>query len=240
MNRKSIRVAALGVTAAVAMSAAAPAVAATPSYQMQKGAYGKRYCEMAAAFIDGSGLKVDIYNTFAQNTCPASDWAVATTSSAMATAKTALGAAQIVTNGPRWWAFNEIGGVLGSTVVKFGNLGMNKAAVLNVPTFAPPAAFTEVTVQRTSTWVYNKGTYLRVLKSPTGKKYVMQAWTTQVSSKVTASSVNNLAKGKHPLIKLPTGWSYSAYKAKSKVTLVAPGTMTIVQDNLKNTYSVLP
>ena len=135
--------------------------------------------------------------------------------------------------------FDEIGGVLAPAVVNFATLGMNKAAVLNFPTLAPPAAFTEVTVQRTSTWVYNKGTYLRVLTSPAGKKYVMQAYTTQVSTKVKASNLNTLATGKKPLVTLPAGWKYSAYKAKSKLTILAPGTMTIVQDNLKNTYSLM-
>ena len=239
MNRMSIRVAAVAAVAALSLSAVSVASASTPSYPMQKHAYGKRYCEMAAAFIAGSGLKVDIYNTFAQSDCPASGWAAATTPAALSAAMSALGAAQIVTNGPRWWVFDEIGGVLDSAVVNFATLGMNKAAVLNFPTFAPPAAFTEITVQRTSTWVYNKGTYLRVLTSPAGKKYVMQAYTTQVSTKVKASNLNTLASGTKPLVTLPTGWKYSAYKAKSKLTILAPGTMTIVQDNLKNTYSLI-
>lgn len=188
MNRNSIRVAAIGATAAIAMSAAAPAGATTPSYPIQNHVYGKRYCEMAAVYLAGSGLTVDIYNTFAQNSCPSSGWTAATKPAALAAAKTALGAVQIVTNGPRWWAFDEIGGVLGSTVVNFANLGMNKAAVLNFPTVSPPAPFTEITVQRTSTWIYHRNTYLRVLTSPAGTRYLMQAWTTQVDTHVTSSS----------------------------------------------------
>jgi hypothetical protein len=240
MNRTSIRFLAVAATAALSLSAVSVASAAAPSYKMEKKAYGKRYCEMAAAFINGSGLKVVIYNTFAKNDCPTASWNSAIAPAAVSAAKTALGAVQVITNGPRWWVFDEIGGVLDPKVVKFGNLATNKAAVLNFPTMAIPTSFTEWTVSRTSTWVYNKGTYLRVITSPAGKKYVMQAYTTQVSTKVKASNLNTLASGKNPLITLPAGWKYSAYKAKSKLTLVAPGTMTIVQDNLKNTYSLMP
>ena len=239
MTKTSIRAAAVTAIAAVAV-AAAPASAATTPYPMTKKAYGKRYCEMAVAFLNGSGgLKVDVYNTFAQNTCPASAWTAATAPAAMDAAKASLGALAIVTNGPRWWAFDEIGGVLAPEVVSFGGLAMNRAAILNFSGMTPPPAFTSFTVQRTSTWVYNKGTYMRVLTAPDGKKYAMQAWTTQVSTKVTASTVNTLASGKKPLITLPAGWKYRAYKATKRTVIVAPGTMTILQDNLKNTYSLI-
>jgi len=238
MKNKSIKLAAAVALAAFAVQVA-PAAAASP-YPMTDKTYGKRYCEMAVAFLEGSGLSVEIYNTFAQNNCPASSWAAAITPSALNAAKTSLGAAQVVTNGPRWWAFDSIGGVLGQTVVSFGGLKMNRAAVLKFPGLTQPSAFTPFTVQRTSTWIWNKGTYLRVLTAPNGKRYAMQAWTTQVDSRVTASRLNTLASGSKPLIKLPAGWKYKATKATKKTTIVAPGTMTILQDNLKNTYSRLP
>ena len=236
MTGKSIRAAALAATAAVVMSAAAPAVAATSPYPMQTKTYGKRYCEMAAVFLDG---KVDVYNTWAHGYCPDADWASATSNAAMDKAKADLGALAIVPNGPRWWAFDSIGGVLGTQDVSFGSLVTNRAAILNFPTLSRPPAYTPFTVQRTSTWVYNKGTYLRVLTSPTGKKYAMQSWTTQISTKVKASTVNTLNKGKHPLITLPLGWSFNAYKAPAKLTIVAPGTMTILQDSVNNVYSLI-
>ena len=154
-------------------------------------------------------------------------------------AKSDLGAVAVITNGPRWWAFDSIGGILGKQDVSFGSLVTNLAAVLNFAGLSQPPAYTPFTVQRTSTWVYNKGTYLRVLTSPTGKKYAMQSWTTQVSTKVKSSTVNTLNKGAHPLITLPAGWSFKAYKAPAKLTVVAPGTMQIVQDSVKNVYSLI-
>ncbi|CAB4865213.1 MAG: hypothetical protein F2799_02075 [Actinobacteria bacterium] len=240
MTRRSISIVVAATTVAVAMCAVAPAGATTPPYTMQKHVYGKRYCEMAAVFLEGQGLKVDIYNSFNQSTCPTSLWNSAITGSAMNAAKTALGAIAIATNGPRWWSFDEIGGVMAPQVVKFGNLGLQHAAVLHFAGLAQPPAFTEFQVIRTSTWVWNKGTYVRVLTSPAGRKFIMQSWTTQVSTKVTASKVNTLATGAHPLLTLPAGWKYKAYKATKKVTVVAPGTMQLVQDNLKNVYSRLP
>jgi hypothetical protein len=241
MIRKQTTLAAAVAIAALAVQAA-PAAAATTSsapYPMRSHTYGKKYCEMGAVFLEGSGVSVDIYNTFAQNSCPTNDWNAATTLAAMNSAKTALGAVQVVTNGPRWWAFDSIGGILGPTVVSFGPLKTNKAAVLKFSTPARPAAYTPFTVQRTSTWVWNKNTYLRVLTAPDGKRYAMQSWTTQISSKVTPSRLNTLASGSKPVITLPPGWSYRAYKAPAKTTIVAPGTMTILQDNVNNVYSLL-
>jgi hypothetical protein len=134
--------------------------------------------------------------------------------------------------------FNRIGGVLSSDVKSFGDITMRQAAVLDLN--AAPTPFVELTVQRTSTWIYDKGTYLRELISPSGKKYGMQAFTSLVSAKVTEKSLNTLASGKKPLLVLPTGWKYKAVKLTKQLTIVAPGTMTVVQDNLKNTYSLLP
>lgn len=224
-------------TAAVAALAALPAGAS--AYTLQSGTYGKRYCEMAVAKLTGVGLaiKVDVYNTFGLNDCPASEWAAATTTSALDASRIAMGADGIQINGPRWWAFDKIGGELGAEVVNFGTVGMRKAAILEFPTPSPPPFFTPFTVKRTSTWVFNKGTWLRTLTAPNGRKYVMQAWTTQVSTNVKSSTLNSLASGSNPLLKLPTGWKYKATKATKTLTIVAPGTMTIVQDNLKNVYS---
>ena len=65
----------------------------------------------------------------------------------------------------------------------------------------------------------------------------MQSWTTQASKKVGPATINKLTSGKRPLVKLTTGWKFRAYKARSTLTIVAPGTMTILQDNVKNVYS---
>ncbi len=239
MKSKPIKVATAVALAAFAVQVA-PAAATSPvRYPMTDKTYGKRYCEMAVVFPEGSGVRADVYNTFAQSTCPAAGWAAAITPSALSAAKTSLDALEVITNGPRWWAFDSIGGVLGETVVSFGGLKMNKAAVLNFTGFSAPPAYTPFTVQRTSTWVWNKGTYMRVLKGPDGKKYAMQSWTTQVSSKVTESKLNSMAKGSKPIITLAKGWTFSAYKAPKRTTIVAPGTMTIVQDSVKNVYSLI-
>ena len=226
-------------TAATSLAAAVPSIAASPAYPIESGAYGKRYCEMAVAKLTGVGVavKVDIFNTFGLNSCPSAAWAAATTVPALEASRIAMGADGIQINGPRWWAFNRIGGVLGSEVVNFGSIGMRKAAILELPTPALPPFFTPFTVKRTSTWIYDKGTWIRTLTAPNGRRYAMQAWTTQISPKVSSSTLNGLASGRSPLLKLPKGWKYSATKATRTITVVAPGTMTIVQDNLKNVYS---
>ena len=100
-----------------------------------------------------------------------------------------------------------------------------------------PAPFTEFPVKRTSTWIYHKGSYVRELTSPTNHHYVLQSWTTMISSKVVASKLNTLASGSKPLLTLPKGWKFKARKLTKQLVIIAPGTMTLVQDNLKGVYS---
>lgn len=238
-NSRKVALAATAV-GAFALVVAMPAAAATPSYTIQKGAYGKRYCELMLVKIQPSAplLHVQVWNTFGLNDCPAAAWQASTTTSALNGFATENAMDTISVNGPRWWVFDRIGGVLSTNTKTFGTIAMRQAAILDLN--AAPTPFVEVTVQRTSTWVYDKGTYLRQLISPSGKKYGMQAFTTMVNSKVTEKSLNTLATGKKPLLVLPTGWKYKAVKLTKSLSIVAPGTMTVVQDNLKNTYSLLP
>jgi len=222
--------------AATAMIAAVPASAATPSYSIQKGAYGKRYCELMLVKLQSNPLlHIQVWNTFGLNSCPDAAWKATTTSAAVKALATANSMDQVSVNGPRWWVFNQIGGVLTTEVKTFGTITMRQAAVLDLG--GPPVPFVELTVQRTSTWIYDKGTYVRVLTAPNGRKYAMQAFTNMVSSKVTEKSLNTLASGSKPLLKLPAGWSYKATKLTKQLKVLAEGTMTVVQDNLKNTYS---
>ena len=116
---------------------------------------------------------------------------------------------------------------------------MRKAATLDFTTLSLPPFFTPFTVHRTSTWVWNKGTYMRILTAPDGRRFAMQAWTTQVNTGLTAKNLNSINSGKKPLLHLPSGWKWKEVKASKRTTVVAPGTMTIVQDNLKNVYSLL-
>ena len=241
MNRTTKKFTSVATVAAVVgLIAAMPASATTPSYTIQKGAYGKRYCELMLVKIQPTAplLHVQVWNTFGLNDCPTEAWNAATTTAALTGFATANAMDQVTVNGPRWWVFNRIGGVLSSNTKTFGTVTMRQAAILDLN--GAPTPFAEVTVQRTSTWIYDKGTYLRELISPSGKKYGMQAFTSMVNSKVTEKSLNTLASGKKPLLVLPTGWKYKAIKLTKQLTIVAPGTMTVVQDNLKNTYSLLP
>ena len=233
MSKLSLATAAI---AATAMIAAIPASAAAPPYTIQKGAYGKRYCELMLVKLQSNPLlHIQVWNTFGLNSCPDAAWKATTTSAAVKALATANLMDQVSVNGPRWWVFNQIGGVLTTEVKTFGTITMRQAAVLDLG--GAPTPFVELTVQRTSTWIYDKGTYVRVLTAPNGRKYAMQAFTTMVNSKVTEKALNTLASGSKPLLKLPAGWSYKATKLSKQLKIVANGTMTVVQDNLKSTYS---
>lgn len=237
MNRTAKNFASVATLAAViGLIAAIPASAATPSYPLQKGYYGKRYCELMLVKLQSNPLlHVEVWNSYGLNDCPTNAWGTSVTTAGLQSIATANGMDSVAINGPRWWTFDQAGAIIGTNIKTLGSVQMRQFAVLDLA--APPVNWTGTTVQRTTTFIWNKGTYSRVLTAPDGHKYLMQSYTTMVSSKVTEKSLNTLASGSKPLMKLPAGWSYKATKLTKQFKLVAGGTMTVLQDNLKNSYS---
>jgi hypothetical protein len=132
---------------------------------------------------------------------------------------------------------DQIGGDIAATSEDMGGgLMMRQVATSELTTTTPPAAYTELIINRTTTWSYNKGRYLRVLVSPSGRQYVMQAYTTMIDPSLTEAKLNNLASARGTTLRLPKRWKYKAYRNTRKLDLTIPEHATVIQDNLKNTY----
>jgi len=227
------------VTALVGALSIAPAASATAPYPMTTGYYGKRYCEFLLVKLQATSplLHIQVWNTYPLNTCPTVAWDASTTSAALKSMVSSRGMDAVSVNGPRWWAMNRAGATINPEVTTLGSVTMRHFADVDID--APPALWAAATVKRTSTFIYDKGTYIHQLTSPTGHKYVMQSWTTMISPKVTEKTLKTLASGKSPLLKLPRGWKYSTLKLTKQLSIVAAGTMSVLQDNLKNSYSMI-
>ena len=206
--------------------------ASASAYQMLP-AYNQRYCEILFADSQGAGLHLTVFNTFGLNSCPTNLWKNVDLPK-LAHDHSHLTA---VANGPRWWILDRLGGDIdGTTMDMGGGLMMRQVATLDLPSLSPPAAYTEVQINRTTTWSYNKSRYLRRLLSPTGHHYLMQAYTTMIDPRLNEAKLNTLASARGTKLRLPRGWKYQVFRSTRKLDLVIPDHATVLQDNLKNTY----
>lgn len=214
----------------IAATTAIALVPATASSATLGGLYNQRYCEIfLVGMPDPPGFRVDVYNTVGLNRCPARQWK----SLDFEQIKTETGSIAAAPNGPRRWLIDKITGGEAGEPLAIGGLEMRLVATLTVPSLQPEP-YTEMKIDRTTTWVYNKGRKLNFLISPKGRKYALQAYTTTIDSSLRARKLRRL--GKNPLMALPKGWKYKTIKLKRKLRLKAPGVATILRDPLDGTY----
>lgn len=194
------------------------------------GLYNARYCEIfTVSMPEPPNFKVDVFNTVGLNACPAAKWDAVDFNQV----KQDAGAIAAVPNGPRRWLIDEIAGGKAGEPEMIGGLEMRHVAVLTVPSLSP-SPYTEMKIARTTTWVYNKGRNLNFLVSPEGKRYALQAYTTNIDKSLRARNLPSLAT--NDAMALPEGWSFRTVKLKKQLRLKAPGMATIMRDPLGGTY----
>ena len=76
---------------------------------------------------------------------------------------------------------------------------------------------------------------MRIVTSPEGRKYVMQAYSRAPGSTVTERDLNTLDQ--NPGMMLPEGWTFKTKKVNRKnLDLKAAGSAIIVRDGLGSVY----
>jgi hypothetical protein len=223
-----VRRLALGVTL---LALAAPAAAASGPRKALD-VFGKRYCELLAVHPNpGGGDVADVYNTFGLNTCPQATWrAIDTTAVARQ-----LGALAVVRNGPRFWLMNTIEkfDAAHRGVTNLGALRMAKVAELNLPTLST-APFTTHSVDRATTFIWNKGATVYELRGPGGSTWVMQSYSRQIDPHLHLADLQDL----NARLQLPAGWRYRTRRlAKALKVVTVKSDAQVIQDNLDDTYS---
>jgi hypothetical protein len=171
------------------------------------------FCE----FYVGSGpinanTPLEGYNSTGTSTgCPAS------TFSTLEPKKLAsdIGASIVLLNPPRpnaqkWWVVDKLhafaagetfdfSGIKAIWVVKMTVGDLEAAAKSSKTPYQP------LTNRQLSTWTFNKGNQVYLLRAPEGKVYVMQAYTNVEDPSLTYEQLPQLAS---KLQKLPAGWKY--------------------------------
>jgi len=205
-------------------------------YKLIKGTYNARYCEIFLVDLASGGFDADIYNTIGINSCPQETWLSIVsddgTDPTLASIAAEEGFDAAVANGPRHWVLDAIGGRNVGPTVTLGGLEMRKVASATFP--GQPQPFTELTIRRSTQWIFNKGRRVRELIAPNGRRYVMQAYAGSEIKTESELDPTNLSLGEDSGI--PEGWRYRTFKTKKRWVLTAPKKAIIVRDGLKSVY----
>jgi hypothetical protein len=187
---------------------------------------------VARAQGDGT-LVADVYNSLALGDCPQDLW-------------DALDVAQIESdfpnatlvalNGPRFFLMQEIYGsdVTPRGVHDFGGIRMVLVATVELDP-GRGTAYTDTSVQRTTTFRFKSGVRVYELLSPGGAQYVMQSFSRIEDPDLAFEELDTLGERLAP----PDGWTYRTRVLDADFDVTATGVATIVTDELKNTYQLV-
>ena len=195
-----------------------------------------RYCEVLLVSLSGTEPIASVYNTYPLNDCPEDTWA---TLDPQALA-TQFGANVAMLNGPRHWMINRVEKVGGSTNEKadFGGIEMYKQATVPIGSLVDQARpYSPYPVSRSTIFTYNTGTEIFELTSPDGSVFVMQSFSQQKDPTLTLASLPSLADK----LELPAGWKFGSRMLAEDLNIVTvKNPAQVLQDNLGNSYSMIP
>ena len=215
----------IAVLAAAAFVVAPSAASARTATHL----FNTRYCEVFELKTLPPGAQVVVWNTIGFSNCPAAQWSKFDTTSI---AKL-RGDAAVILNGPRYWLLDSASGKTGGSTVIDG-LRFRRVATIPIPTANDlvRTPYTERTIDRRNTWIWNAGRTVYELVSPSGGRYVMQSYSQIKDKSLKLADLRTLGRR----LSLPQGWTYRKRKLRHDLRLAAHGTATILQDDLENTY----
>jgi hypothetical protein len=227
---------ALGIAASAVTASAS---VAGPRQATTTGMYGHRYCEYLVVKGTLPNLTARVWNTYGLSDCPERLWRKSDTG-AMAKQLHAL---TVVLNGPRYWLMNSTRITLPAgfgQIQKFSSgLRARLVATLDVPIHNGTPGntpYSDVTVNRTNTFTWSHRHPVYELVSPRGRLYVMQSYSQIIDPHLKLADLSALGARLH----LPAGWRFRKRALKHDLTLTARGRVTVIQDDLANTYQLAP
>jgi hypothetical protein len=212
---------------------------AEPSPPFQAGAAGRdmrgvRYCEIFVVKRHLLRLRGQVYTTIGLNDCPAAQWAALSADRLRAE----LHADAIVLNGPRYFMMDRIASAdMSGEVVEFDGLAMRQVGVVELPLRRRPGVepYTGTAIERTTEYTFRAGRPVYELVPPTGPGYVLQSYAHIVDDTLTIESLATLGER----LRLPSGWRYAVRTLDRDLTLRTSGTITVIQDDFRDTYQRL-
>lgn len=217
-------------------SASDPIAATATASAVGSSLRGARYCELLVPSPEsgGSGMVLRVYNTQGLNDCPEDAWnAIDSRAEARR-----LGVPVVIKNGPRYLAYDRITAEIDGSVEKFGDLEARVVATLEIPAGTlsqDRPAYTDMTVDRNTEYVYLAGSPVFELVSPDGSLYVMQTYVADNDPAGDLSGLSELADW----LTLPAGWTFQEVVPEQDLRAAADGQATVIRDDLENTYQLL-
>jgi hypothetical protein len=204
----------------------------TPDAPVRSGLRNVRYGEVLLLRTENGTFSAEVWNTLGLNDCPQSAWDEL---DAEAIAKE-RGALLALLNGPRYWVldFIQTNLRLNAPVTTFGTLEMFRAAAIEFGTDPPsPVPYTERSIVRDTVFGFSLGSEVYELETPSGTRYIMQAYAQIVDKGLTIGDLAGLGTKIEP----PDGWAFRVRTLGDDLTVLsADGVATVIQDELQNTY----
>jgi hypothetical protein len=207
---------------------------APPAGMMERGNLRNvRYCEVFVATRHGTHAVADVYNTLGLNDCPADKWSVLDANNL----KQELKATEVILNGPRYFVMDRNALATPGDVKNFDGLDGRLVARLEIKQRQKRTPYAENTVDRQSQYVYERGKNVYELLSPDGRVFIMQSYSQEIDKSLNEQGLQSLAIR----LKLPKGWQYRVRKVDEDLVVRNSGTQArVVQDDLRNTYQLVP
>lgn len=197
----------------------------------------RRYCEIIAVNASEGSTKADVYNTIGLNECPEDLFQAMDT----AVISEQIDASLAVKNGPRHWTLDtiqvDLSKLTDREVVNLDGLEMRKAATVDISGLAAGerTPYTGTEVDRTTAFVFNKGTEIYRLTSDNGTEYVMQSYSLEVDPEMSSDDLATLGDR----LTLPEGWSFEAVELDEELHVLSDdGVATVIQDDFQNSYQL--
>jgi hypothetical protein len=206
----------------------------TPKIYGASGIRGARYCEILAIHGRIGKLSATVYNTLGCNDCPPEIWATMNPKKI----KKELNALEIELNGPRVFLMDKIGqSNTPPPTTTISGLDMKERATVPLPTSTilrgKSKPYTETTVNRSTEFVFSKGSKTYQLISPE-HQYIMQSYAQIVDPNLKEADLAQLGTR----LKLPKGWRFQVVTLEADLVLrtFEGGEAHVTQDELTNTY----
>lgn len=203
-----------------------------------------RYCEILSSRNAHSIWQFNNFTAYNSllNGCPIEKWRQVTTKMVSAID----GAAVVVLNGPRFWAFDTVttnSSLVDKSVTMINDIRMVVVGIVEVTYYEMFCRliyrdfnfYKPRSVRRPTVYVFFQKKPINFLESPEGDFYVMQSYS-EMAYPVNRENLPRLGE----LLSLPEGWTYHHVDLQHELALRAVDSIgIIVNDNFYNVYSLV-